>query len=165
MKRFLMTCLLYFLSLNVYAVDFNLSSKIKLSLQEPLNILHSPNLLTLRYPEFIVSHETITYGKYYNDIDTTGVEIDFFYSIFNPSIRSKLIPDLIPHVIEQANVFGANEKEFHLIGDDSSLFGGFNKNKNQGFIFITTNKKVLNLLIVNGDRNAFNLLTNSIVRI
>lgn len=151
------------ISVNTFAMDLILSPQLKLQYDEPTLISHTSDTLIVKYDNWYFSHNVINPKVVYASIDLTGIDVDFFTAIFEPSVREGLPPWLASLADEQAKTFGANKNNTlkRNVGE-ALLYGVYDDKNSQGEIFLIEASQQIHHFSTIGNRQQFSDVINNI---
>jgi len=145
-----------------FADSLILSARLKIEYPAaPLLISHGSSDLIIKYKDWSFMHEVFDPETFYEQIDLTGLEVEFVRSIYDDKKRSKL-PEWLAVVSRQlADGLGNDPdtvKQFK-VGKLEILTG--HDNKNHGQIFII-DESTIHKIIITGSKKELDLIAKNI---
>ncbi|MGF1878594.1 hypothetical protein L4D77_25345 [Photobacterium frigidiphilum] len=143
--------------------QLHLSKSLLVNYDAPKSLVHSGNLLIFKYDDWYFSHELVNAAKYYHPVDLTGVEVDFFQSLFLLEKRKQLPEWLSLISSELSNSFGIKNDNTDMKKlNKITVFGAYSNEYKQGNVFIIGSSQIHHLHI-NGLEANYQNVFNSIM--
>ena len=144
-----------------FADNLILSTNLKVEYPAPLLISHGSSDLIVKYKNWTFEHVVIDPKNIFQQIDLTGLERDYFKSVFDKKERSKLPEWLAVVAKEQADVLGVNPdsiKRFHV--GKAEIFTVHDK-KNTGRVYVF-DELAIHQFTVLGSNKELEIISNGI---
>jgi hypothetical protein len=144
---------LLFFGLSTQADTLVLSSNLKLEYPTPLMISHTQSRLIIKYEKTAISHNIVNPKNMYPNIDLSGYQKDYIYTLFDKKINNKLPESIEVLALKQKEIMGLNNLKGILKSTSTyELLASFDKNQRIGHIFIIQEANIHHLA-VDGDQD------------
>ncbi|KLV05238.1 hypothetical protein ABT56_12280 [Photobacterium aquae] len=143
--------------------QLHLSKGLNVNYDEPKSLVHSGDLLIFKYDDWYFSHELVDAKNYYQPVDLTDVDVDFFQSLFFIEKRKQLPEWLSLISSELSSSFGIkNDNKDVKKLDQMTVLGAYSNEYGQGNIFIIDGSQIHHINI-NGLEANYKNVFNSIM--